>query len=301
MKAYQCCLVWIAILCLSSCQQLIVHPDDKIYFEPEKSHGFKKEDFYFKNSVGNEIHMYEIPAVLKQDEVPKGVIYLLHGNSYNQSRFYIQAAFLIQQGYHFYSIDYRGYGKSEGSPRFPGMFEDTFLGLHKIQQKHPSLPIVIWAQSLGGMMLWDVLDRAEKSETHFNITHALVEGSFLTLSHVARDAMKMKHTWWGTLASWVAPLLIPSAFDPEHYFKKLDKVTPSQKYMVAIMQLHSQKDPLVSFSQGQLLNESIQPECTLFIEEKSHIWISLIEKGKYKKNILQFLKRGHVKGSNQAL
>jgi len=62
-------------------------------------------------------------------------IYYLHGNGSNLGLYWDRIQILWRMGYRVFAIDYRGYGKSTGTPTEPGIYADTRSGLTHILER----------------------------------------------------------------------------------------------------------------------------------------------------------------------
>lgn len=97
-------------------------------WEPERL-GVQAEDFSFRAADGPLLHGWWFPALgaaTEQDadrEPP--VLLWAHGNGGNLTSRAVHAGALAQQGLEVFIFDYRGYGKSEGSPDEQGIYRDA--------------------------------------------------------------------------------------------------------------------------------------------------------------------------------
>src|SRR5690606_1051305 len=85
----------------------------------------------------------------------KGTVIQFHGNAQNISTHFYSLAWLVSEGYNLFTFDYRGYGKSEGSPHQEGVFKDALSAIEKGYEFHAKSgagAFIIYAQSLGGII-----------------------------------------------------------------------------------------------------------------------------------------------------
>ena len=80
---------------------------------------------------------------------PKGFILYLHGNAGNLQRWGEYAVDFTQLGYDILMIDYRGYGKSTGSPDELKLYEDAATVLDWAKFNTPFFRLIIYGRSLG--------------------------------------------------------------------------------------------------------------------------------------------------------
>lgn len=106
-------IILVLILALA---MFVASQQEKLIFYPQKlhndyqfsfSHKFQERFFQVDDKV--KIHGLFFPA-----ENPKGLIFYLHGNAGSNSSWGQIADVYLSNGYDFFILDYRGYGKSQG-------------------------------------------------------------------------------------------------------------------------------------------------------------------------------------------
>jgi len=102
------------------------------------------EEFYVETESGIQINVIKFSA-----ENPKGSILYFHGNKDNLIRWGEIASQLTEYEYDIYVFDYRGYGKSSGSPLQAGILKDSEVIFEKISQKFPDEHWIFYGRSLG--------------------------------------------------------------------------------------------------------------------------------------------------------
>jgi len=102
------------------------------------------------------------------------IILFCHGNEGNITLNYIQKKliFLEKKGYEIYVLDYRGYGKSDGSPDEQGIYSDVRNFIKYLNLKPEN--IVIWGHSLGAAI---IIDTAKD----INFKGVIAEGGFTSI------------------------------------------------------------------------------------------------------------------------
>ena len=98
-------LLAITTLLQTGCSSVFFYPDNATYITPDRLN-LEYEDIYLKTADGETLHGWWLPALT--DEPAKGTIYFLHGNAQNVSAHILNAAWLPEQGYNVFTIDYRG-------------------------------------------------------------------------------------------------------------------------------------------------------------------------------------------------
>jgi pimeloyl-ACP methyl ester carboxylesterase len=92
----------------------------------------------------------ELNALLfSTEQERKGVILYFHGNRGNLNRWGQYHTAFTEKGYDFFIFDYRGYGKSSGSPSEKGVYTDAEAAYQWLTQHYSSSDIIFYGRSLG--------------------------------------------------------------------------------------------------------------------------------------------------------
>jgi uncharacterized protein len=92
----------------------------------------------------------EIHALwFKPSQKAKGLVIYFHGNADNLQRWGQFAADITPLGYEVVMIDYRGYGKSSGTPDEDTLYKDATLVWNWVKSKTEHQKIVIYGRSMG--------------------------------------------------------------------------------------------------------------------------------------------------------
>lgn len=111
-------------------------------------HGLAYESVTMTTPDNETLHGWFVPAV----SAAKGTILFMHGNAGNISHRRDYLLTFHRLGYDTFIFDYRGYGKSSGSPSEAGTYQDALTAWHYltgIKAVSPSR-IVLFGESLGG-------------------------------------------------------------------------------------------------------------------------------------------------------
>jgi hypothetical protein len=134
--------------------------------------GDKIHGWYFNSSPGNVVILYA------------------HGNGGNIADRLPVIKGYVESGYDLFIYDYRGFGKSGGSPGRKRFIEDNFAAydyLTKTRSVDPS-EIVLLGQSLGGAV---VLRLANEIKCRA----VILEGTFFSIKQIARDLYPYIPVW----------------------------------------------------------------------------------------------------------
>ncbi len=120
---------------------------DKTYYEKPESYGLQAEDVFLKTVDGVKIHGWWFEA-----EKPQGALLFFHGNAGNISGRLEKAAGWVRRGFSVFLLDYRGYGRSEGSLQSGQDIlrdaEAAYLWLTEKKQQPPER-LFVYGESLG--------------------------------------------------------------------------------------------------------------------------------------------------------
>ena len=124
-----------------------------ILFHPRKlkkkfKFAFKNphKEFFLKKNNQEQI----VNALLFETNLElKGLVLYFHGNADNLKRWGRYHEDFTSRGYDIFMIDYRGFGKSEGSLNEAGFYEDAQLAYDWILGKYNPNEIIIYGRSLG--------------------------------------------------------------------------------------------------------------------------------------------------------
>ncbi len=84
--------------------------------------------------------------------IPRGLTVLhLHGNAQNMTAHLFASAFLAREGFDLITFDYRGYGKSPGTPSLAGIIADGGAAVRALLDDPPvpGQPLALFGQSMG--------------------------------------------------------------------------------------------------------------------------------------------------------
>jgi hypothetical protein len=180
----------------------------------------------------------------------RSLILYLHGNAENISTHTHAVAWLAPKGYCVLAPDYRGYGKSEGSPDIDGINNDAvnMLAFAVAIAKQESRPLIVFGQSLGGALaIYAVANAKDKSL----IAALIVEGTFFSYSTIATEkAADVAMTW--PLQPFVSVLTV-DRYSPDRW---ADKVAP-----VPLLIMHGAHDRTIPIHHGKdLFNMAREPK-----------------------------------------
>jgi fermentation-respiration switch protein FrsA (DUF1100 family) len=170
-----------------------------------------------------------------------------HGNAENIGHGLEHLRFYSLLAVNVLAVDYRGYGKSEGSPDETGVYRDADAAYdYLIRDRHVQPKnIVVFGHSLGGAVAIDLASRRECGGL-------IVQSSFTSAKDMARRMFRI-------------PLF---EYLPKSKFDSLAKI---RRVRAPILIVHGTRDEVVPFSMGQrLFRAAAEPKFFFPVEHAGH-------------------------------
>ena len=163
---------------------MIQNDEAKLMYHPTKEIdpliGFNFEEFKIK--VNDSIYVYSY--FLKPTKKKKGNIFFIHGGGRNAT-FWVRAFKpLIDDGYAVYASDWRGAGKSNGSPNYITVLEDIKACFKDFNEKtqNEDIKTLVYGMSLGGQLAVDIT-----KENEVAVDALVIDGSLASAQQIAID------------------------------------------------------------------------------------------------------------------
>ncbi len=269
------CLV--CVLSSGCVSGMFYHPDQVYYHVPKKKEPIH-EDVYFMTEDGMKLNGWFL-AGGATPEAAKGTVLFFHGNAQNLSSHVYAVDWLSKAGYNVFIFDYRGYGKSEGSPSRAGLYKDSVAAVRYVMLREDVAAdkVVLFGQSLGGAQAIAVTD----SSACKGVRGVISESSFYSYTSVVSDTLKK--SW---LLRWVrgplSYLLITNSYSPS---KQVGKVGPRPIFFI-----HGLSDRVVDPHHMQRLhNAASRPRGRWLAKEAGHLEVHQKYGRMYERHIVSFL------------
>jgi fermentation-respiration switch protein FrsA (DUF1100 family) len=147
--------VWIALLLigLGLLKLLVVTIEPRLAFYPFPGQdvtpaalGLAYEDLFLDTSDDERVQAWLVPH-----PEPRAAVLFWHGNGGNLSHWLDVIAGIQRQGFTVLALDYRGYGRSTGSPSEAGLYRDAdaLLAEYWSRRHRSGTKTVYWGRSLG--------------------------------------------------------------------------------------------------------------------------------------------------------
>jgi fermentation-respiration switch protein FrsA (DUF1100 family) len=245
-------------------KRTIFYPSKIIEFNPSGV-GLEYEDVFFNTQDGIALHGWFIPA---RDAF--ATVLHCHGNAGNISHRVELARLFNERKMNFFIFDYRGFGKSKGSPGEKGTYLDAQAAYgYLVKTKDiPPERLVVYGKSLGAAIAIDLATKVKAA--------ALIsESGFTSTTNLAMDVYKFIPLW----------LFVT---------QKYDSIVKIGRINIPKLIIHSQNDEIIPFSHGKKLFEKASEPKEMYIMQGGHNDAFYIYSDKCMQKIEDFLRR-HVK------
>jgi len=252
-------LVWFLIRKLE--RSHMYYPRSEIEASPSEI-GLAYQDIFLTTSDGVRIHGWWIPA-----DTSRSTILFCHGNAGNISHRLASILIFHQLGLNVFIFDYRGYGKSTGSPSEKGTYRDAAAAYDYLRKKRGIIPgkIIIFGRSLGGAVAVELAGEKEAGGL-------ICESAFTSAVDMGKNIFPFLP----------ADLLV---------FDKYDSISRVGRLSLPKLFIHSREDNLIPFEHGERLYRAASPPKDFLEIRGDHNEGFLISEEIYRKTIDNFLTR----------
>jgi uncharacterized protein len=217
--------VW-ALLCSPLYTRIILRPDrnqSKLYATDRILDAPRQE--YFFDSHGSKLHGW-----LFQKPHSNSIAIVHHGNAGNILNRLFLAKALITAGTSVFLYDYRGYGKSTGTPSLAGILDDGLAAFDFVKDKFAYPVIINYGESIGSGVACNV-------NAHRKTDALILQSGITSLPNVAKDGVILLR-------------LYPNFMWPQPQFDNYVSLSHSK---TPLLLLHGERDRLVPAAQSQRL------------------------------------------------
>jgi fermentation-respiration switch protein FrsA (DUF1100 family) len=224
--------------------------------------GLPVQEVWLKASDGIRLDAWWI-----QNDAAKFTFLAFHGNAGNIAMRSDIFRFLHTLPVNVLAVEYRGYGRSSGTPSETGLYEDSEAALRYLEQTKKIDPrsIVAYGQSLGTAMAAHLASRDE-------LAGVVLEAPFPSASALARNKF------------WFLPGLNFLVL------RQLDTANYVQKIHAPILIVHCTQDPVIPPAMGdKVFSLANQPKFLFRVQGYCHEEASLVAPEKYHAELANFL------------
>ena len=274
----------VGMMSFTACNNLFFYPLKRHILEPGDFE-LEYQDLKIKTPDGLNLHGWKLAAESSPDAPPKARVLFLHGNAENISTHIQSVYWLPAEGYEVWLVDYRGYGKSEGSADRKGVHADVRTALRSFLEYRDDatlesaseVPKVVFGQSLGGAIAMEVLAGATE---RLQLCALVVDSSFSGYRAIAQD--KLASTW----LTW--PLQIPLSYLVSDEMSARDVVAGISP--LPLLLVHSRADEIVPVHHSEeLFSLAAEPKELWISEEFPHI--ATFSSEQWRERLLDYLAR----------
>jgi len=199
------------------CTTLIFQPDRNLYALPYQQQ-IERIDIEIKDEHQPTLHGWYLPT----KQVKKGSILFLHGNAQNISTHTQFVYWLPDEGYDVYTIDYRGYGHSEGHVDLAGAIIDVQRAIAHIA-RHSNDDLIVMGHSLGGAIAIPAVASLENPP----VEALIVASAFSDYHKIIREFLA--RNLFTKLFSWPLSFTVNNDYSPT---KWIDQTAPIPSYFL---------------------------------------------------------------------
>jgi len=245
MRTRSLALLFVAGLLMVSpgCTGLFFRPS-RIIVDDALVRKYQPLDVYFNSSDGLMLHGWFFKA---REE--KGTILVCHGNVQNIGTHAKLDLWLIDKGYNLFIFDYRGYGRSQGTPDMKGVHRDAEAALEAVlfalpRERHDD--VIVFGKSLGGAI--SVYTVANSPYKH-RVKALILDSVFSSYRMLAREKVSTSIIGWPF--QYPLSYLVNDDYSPIRF---IDRIAP-----VPVMIIHGIDDPVVPAHHGRMLFDAALP------------------------------------------
>jgi fermentation-respiration switch protein FrsA (DUF1100 family) len=248
------------LLLLTALQaRLVFFPTRDLRATPADA-GLVWEELRLRTEDGLGIHAWWVPA-----EGARGTILFCHGNAGNVGDRIGSILLFHRLGWNVLIFDYRGYGRSEGSPSEAGLYRDATAAWAHLTAERGVAPedIVLFGRSLGGAVA------AELAERHAP-AGIILESAFTSVPELAAE-----------FYPWL-PVRLLVRF-------RFDTLARVPRIRAPLLVVHSRGDDIIPFRHGERLYRAAGEPKTLLEISGTHNEGFVASGERYERGLARFL------------
>ena len=247
-------LLFCGVFYMGGCNRLVYYPSSRQYRVPSDLN-VPVEEVEFKSADGTDLYGWLLRPAGEGEAL--GTVVHFHGNAQNMTSHVQFVDWLPERGYNVFVFDYRGYGRSGGRTKRPGVIADSQAALDYIRGRKDidSSRLLVLGQSLGGACALAALGEGSTE----GVQAIAIDSSFLSYRQVANSVLG------GTvLTKPLVHLLISPGHDPADTIAKLEGIP--------LLFIHGDRDRIVPISNGEALFEAApEPKKFLLVPGARHM------------------------------
>jgi len=242
---------------------MVFYPYSKLVETP-RAWGFEYEDIFIDTEDGVKLHGWYLPK-----KEAREVVLFLHGNGGNISHRGDSLNIFNRLGFNVLIIDYRGYGRSEGSPSEEGLYEDARAAWrYLIERGFSREQIILFGRSIGGAV-------AVKLAVEKKPDKVILESTFSSSRDMADSLMP--------LISKIVVMRYP--------FNSMERI---KAVKAQLLMLHSPDDEIIPFALGEKLYRAANEPKQFVRLQGDHNYGFIKSQPDYEEALARFIKHPKV-------
>ena len=247
-RAGQAIICVMTLLLLSGCFNSSFYKPNQTLYETPDQYDLRYEEVFFKSKDGVMLYGWFVPAVGNA----VGTVIHFNGNFGNLTYYFKQIYWLPLESFNVFTFDYRGYGRSEGSPSRRGIYKDSVAAIEYIMSK-PDIDrgnVFVFGQSIGGGHAIVAIAKNDFPQ----IRAIATEGAFFSYRQEAQDMMisavrqKLGNVPCLSLQTrLISFFAVTNLYSPGEF---IDQLSP-----IPLLLIHCTQDSYVSYHHSELLYE----------------------------------------------
>ncbi|MDZ7790842.1 MAG: alpha/beta hydrolase [Xanthomonadales bacterium] len=224
--------------------------------------GLFYRDVSLETEDGETLHGWWLPH-----ERPRATVLFFHGNAGNISHRLESLEIFHELRVNVLIIDYRGYGRSSGSPSEAGLYRDAWAAWAWLTETQgvEAGEIILFGRSLGGAV-------ASELATRVKAAGLIVESVFTSVPDIGAEL------YWWLPVRWLSRL----DFDTAEYIQQTD---------LPVLVVHSSDDEIIPFAHGRRLHGIAGERSTLLEIRGGHNTGFLDSRERYREGLEKFIGR----------
>ena len=226
-------LILLILAPLNCCNGMFYQPSRELFSLPsDLNDSSRVEEVWFTSKDGTRLNAWFLHAMGEA----KGTVLHFHGNAGNLSGHVDYVSWLPLAGFNVLVWDYRGYGKSEGSPARSGIHDDGIAALEYLRSRQDidASRIAVFGQSLGGAVALDTVLNSNRK----GIACVIVDSTFASYQSQANSFVGGTPFTFPFIWALVGESCSPGS--------QIAAIAP-----VPILVIHGTADRIVAFELGQ--------------------------------------------------
>ncbi len=239
----------------------IYYPSKEIVFTPADI-GIKYEDVFFRTDDNLMLNGWFIPA-----GNARGTLLFCHGNAGNISHRVEIAEIFNKLNLNVFIFDYRGYGRSQGTPSEKGLYQDAQAAYQYLLSRRDinKQTIVVYGKSIGANVAIDLASKVK-------VAALISDGGFTSSYDMGKKLFPYLPIQW----------IITTKFDA---LAKIKDIT------IPKLIIHSKDDEIIPFRMGKKLFESAASPKEFYQMRGTHNEAIFMNRDEYTSNIDKFLSK----------